>query len=536
MGNRQAIHLNAPQFHTRIEHYISVVSKCVSLSCNLDVATNNIRYSGSPTSTKLLHPPLVCHYAHVEDVNDPCRPTNWSIFSEGRFVYIVFKDQEVDIDWFANVSFLSDILNEDNEGIRGNCGYWAEIRLEIKEIVRELVKVLRHLEHVESVVDNIIITGHSKGGGLAQMLVYRLLTDDTNIEMKDLKVSDKIVGITFGAPMVFSFTNTALVIFLKDKLFNYIIATDPVPYMPRVLHKNKRCVDMIIDGAIESSSIQAHIGVSYKFQLGTKASKTGQYAQFYRPVGTLFVSKSANQINAELSSNNIDLKLQFVETDHELFLTFADSNDMLLSLSSHDISRYNSQVAQMNADFHSCVSDAIANDRDAQWSLGTYYLLGTGVTKNAKLAFDWFLKSANGGHQQAQLKVALFYSNAICPGVVFVNSDMAEMYFRQAGMHATPLRQLPDIIHWWTYKSNIGDGEMQAHLGRCYEHGRYALPMDTHEALRLYRLSAEQGNGTGQAFLGSCHEHGRCGLPKNFTEAERLYHLSTEQGNGDVEH
>jgi TPR repeat protein len=65
----------------------------------------------------------------------------------------------------------------------------------------------------------------------------------------------------------------------------------------------------------------------------------------------------------------------------------------------------------------------------------------------------------------------------------------------------------------------------------CEEYGQCGHVKNEDEALRQYRLSAEQCDPRDQAILGNCYEYGRCGLVTNVIEDLRLYHLSAEQGD-----
>ena len=49
------------------------------------------------------------------------------------------------------------------------------------------------------------------------------------------------------------------------------------------------------------------------------------------------------------------------------------------------------------------------------------------------------------------------------------------------------------------------------------------------EAVRWYRLAAEQGLASGQKNLGTMYEFGR-GVQRSLTEAVRWYRLAAEQG------
>ena len=49
------------------------------------------------------------------------------------------------------------------------------------------------------------------------------------------------------------------------------------------------------------------------------------------------------------------------------------------------------------------------------------------------------------------------------------------------------------------------------------------------EAVRLFKLAADQGHARAQNNLGYAYEIGRGGLPKDDREAARLYKLAAEQ-------
>ncbi len=66
-------------------------------------------------------------------------------------------------------------------------------------------------------------------------------------------------------------------------------------------------------------------------------------------------------------------------------------------------------------------------------------------------------------------------------------------------------------------------------LGLWYDTGDYGLAEDDEEAVRWYRLAAEQGNAGGQSALGFMYARGE-GLPEDDEEAVRWYRLAAEQG------
>jgi len=66
-------------------------------------------------------------------------------------------------------------------------------------------------------------------------------------------------------------------------------------------------------------------------------------------------------------------------------------------------------------------------------------------------------------------------------------------------------------------------------LGYAYSKGK-GVPQDYKEAIKWYRLSAEQGDASAQSNLGASYEHGH-GVLQDYKEANRLYRLSAEQGD-----
>ena len=87
-----------------------------------------------------------------------------------------------------------------------------------------------------------------------------------------------------------------------------------------------------------------------------------------------------------------------------------------------------------------------------------------------------------------------------------------------------------EAVRSYRLAAEQGHGHGQTNLGWMYEHGRGVEQNDT-EAVRWYRLAAEQGHGHGQNNLGWMYELGR-GVEQNDAEAVRWYRLAAEQGHG----
>ena len=78
-------------------------------------------------------------------------------------------------------------------------------------------------------------------------------------------------------------------------------------------------------------------------------------------------------------------------------------------------------------------------------------------------------------------------------------------------------------------------GATEAHfLGLMYDYGE-GVPQDDAEAVRWYRLAAEQGHAGAQNKLGFAYGTGD-GVPQDDAEAARWYRLAAEQGNASAQY
>ena len=67
-----------------------------------------------------------------------------------------------------------------------------------------------------------------------------------------------------------------------------------------------------------------------------------------------------------------------------------------------------------------------------------------------------------------------------------------------------------------------------------YDSGQ-GVPQDYAEAVKWYRLAAEQGNAKAQYNLGVMHDKGQ-GVPEDYAEAVKWYRLAAEQGNAKAQY
>jgi len=90
----------------------------------------------------------------------------------------------------------------------------------------------------------------------------------------------------------------------------------------------------------------------------------------------------------------------------------------------------------------------------------------------------------------------------------------------------------------WYRTITSGDGDLsprtQFRLGLCYEYGSGGVQEDAQEAIRWYRMSAEQGHAPAQYSLGFCSEYG-IGVAEDAQEAVHWYRMAAQHGHMEAQ-
>jgi TPR repeat protein len=90
-----------------------------------------------------------------------------------------------------------------------------------------------------------------------------------------------------------------------------------------------------------------------------------------------------------------------------------------------------------------------------------------------------------------------------------------------------------EAVRWWRLAAEQGDAMAQSGLGIMYRSGR-GVPEDDAEAVRWFRLAAEQGYALPQYFLGNMYDNGD-GVPRDNVLAYMWWNLAAAQGNEDAQ-
>jgi TPR repeat protein len=91
-----------------------------------------------------------------------------------------------------------------------------------------------------------------------------------------------------------------------------------------------------------------------------------------------------------------------------------------------------------------------------------------------------------------------------------------------------------EALRFFRLAAEQGNASAQFELGNMHQFGE-GVPQNYAEAAKWFRLAAEQGHTEAQLYLGNLHQNG-LGVPKNDAEAVKWYRLAAEQGNASAQH
>jgi hypothetical protein len=89
-----------------------------------------------------------------------------------------------------------------------------------------------------------------------------------------------------------------------------------------------------------------------------------------------------------------------------------------------------------------------------------------------------------------------------------------------------------EAVKWYRLAANQGDAFAQFHLGLMYAKGQ-GVPQDYAEAVKWYRLAANQGAAIAQFNIGLMYAEGD-GVPQDYVGAHMWFNLSAAGGDQDA--
>ena len=178
----------------------------------------------------------------------------------------------------------------------------------------------------------------------------------------------------------------------------------------------------------------------------------------------------------------------------------------LLLLSFLSFASDNNQMTQPDISFEQIIKKANAGDAYAQFTLGSRYENGQGVTQDYKEAVKWYRLAAEQGDTEAQYRLGM-------------------MYFRGEAV----LKNFNDFYKWVRMSAEQGCARAQSRLGAMYYYGNDGSHGYYKEALKWYRMAAEQRDTEAQYNLGVMYYDGK-GVIEDYVEAYKWILLAGMNG------
>ncbi len=101
------------------------------------------------------------------------------------------------------------------------------------------------------------------------------------------------------------------------------------------------------------------------------------------------------------------------------------------------------------------------------------------------------------------------------------------------GLDAYNKKDYKEALKQFRLAANQGHAKAQNNLGVMYDNGQ-GVPQDYKEAAKWFRLAADQGYARAQRNLGIMYESGR-GMPEDYGEAGKWYRKAADQGDAEAQ-
>jgi TPR repeat protein len=108
-------------------------------------------------------------------------------------------------------------------------------------------------------------------------------------------------------------------------------------------------------------------------------------------------------------------------------------------------------------------------------------------------------------------------------------SSQVEEWFRKGCSFDGVARYEREAVKWFRLAADQGHAEAQCRLAICYRDGS-GVKKDQREAVKWFRLAADQGHTSAQFDLAICYRDGS-GLAKDEREATKWYRMAADQGH-----
>jgi TPR repeat protein len=131
------------------------------------------------------------------------------------------------------------------------------------------------------------------------------------------------------------------------------------------------------------------------------------------------------------------------------------------------------------------IREAGLGNASAQYELGVLYYNGQGVMRNSAIAAKWYRVAAGQGHAEAQYKLGRMYEE----GWEWIGS----FYDHFSRTRSRQPEDYVEAVKWYRMAAEQGHAGAQYRLGAMYSNG-YGVPKDGVETVTWYRMAADRGD------------------------------------------
>ncbi len=108
--------------------------------------------------------------------------------------------------------------------------------------------------------------------------------------------------------------------------------------------------------------------------------------------------------------------------------------------------------------------------------------------------------------------------------------DLGDSYYNGQGVP----QDYAEAVKWYRMAAEQGNAAAQYDLGVAYHNGQ-GVPQNYAEAVKWNRMAAEQGNAAAQYDLGVAYYNGQ-GVPQDYAEAVKWNRMAAERGNAAAQY
>jgi TPR repeat protein len=176
-------------------------------------------------------------------------------------------------------------------------------------------------------------------------------------------------------------------------------------------------------------------------------------------------------------------------------------------------------------------SKAESGDAMAQFNLGECYRDGSnGVVQDHKQAFDWFHKAALQGNTKAMKNIGAAYEHGIfIKHVQFLSAERVSIlkFNHEIGLGLP--RKNEEAMKWYKMAADNGNAEAQNTLGEWFFYGTNGVRTDFRVACNWFKKAAIVGHAQAQFHLGEYYRDDLFDV--DYPQSLDWFYKSALQGN-----